>query len=385
MSDAPPVRGEFAAVGRREITIVRGEGARLWDDRGRSFVDLGISLGVGSLGHSNPAIVHAIETQARQLIHVGSACDTPPRHDFVQRLLELLPPSLDRVFLSNSGAEGMETALKFARSSTARPGFVAALRGFHGRTFGALSATWRRDLREPFEPLVPGFSHVPYNDAAQLDRAVDQTTAAVILELVQGEGGVHVIDPEYLHAARAICDRSGALLIFDEIQTGMGRTGRRFAFERWGILPDILVLAKSLAGGIPIGATITTEDVERRFRGTHHSTFGGNALACAAGRAALDYLVSERLDERAERLGTEAMAQLRRSPSARVREVRGLGLLIGIELKERAAPYLQALRERGFLAIGAGPNVIRLLPPLVISEADWSAGLAAISEVLANG
>ena len=385
MSDAPPVRGEFAAVGRREITIVRGEGARLWDDRGRSFVDLGISLGVGNLGHSNPAIVHAIETQARQLIHVGSACDTPPRHDFVQRLLELLPPSLDRVFLSNSGAEGMETALKFARSSTARPGFVAALRGFHGRTFGALSATWRRDLREPFEPLVPGFSHVPYNDAAQLDRAVDQTTAAVILELVQGEGGVHVIDPEYLHAARAICDRSGALLIFDEIQTGMGRTGRRFAFERWGILPDILVLAKSLAGGIPIGATITTEDVERRFRGTHHSTFGGNALACAAGRAALDYLVSERLDERAERLGVEAMARLRRSPSARVREVRGLGLLIGIELKERAAPHLQALRERGFLAIGAGPNVIRLLPPLVISEADWSAGLAAISEVLANG
>lgn len=372
-------------MGRREITIVRGEGARLWDDRGRSFVDLGISLGVGNLGHSNPAIVQAIENQARQLIHVGSACDTPARHDFVQRLLQLMPPSLDRVFLSNSGAEGMETALKFARSSTARPGFVAALRGFHGRTFGALSATWRRELREPFEPLVPGFAHVPYNDALALETAVSSSTAAVILELVQGEGGVHVIEPEYLRAARAICDQHGALLIFDEIQTGMGRTGRRFAFERWGVLPDLLVLAKSLAGGVPIAATITTEDVERRFRGTHHSTFGGNALACAAGRAALEYLVSERLEERAERLGLTAMTELRRAASSRVREIRGLGLLIGIELKERAAPYLQRLRDRGFLAIGAGPNVIRLLPPLVISEEDWSAGVAAISEVIADG
>lgn len=385
MSDPSPTRREFGATGPRELTIVRGDGAQLWDDAGGSFVDLGISLGVGNLGHTNPAIVHAIEAQAQQLIHVGSACDTPARQTFVQRLLGLMPTTLDRVFLSNSGSEGIEAALKFARSSTGRPGFVAALRGFHGRTLGALSATWRKELREPFEPLVPGFSHVPYNDTSKLAEAVDGTTAAVVLELVQGEGGVHVIDPEYLRQARAICDRTGALLVFDEIQTGMGRTGRRFAFERWGTLPDILVLAKSLAGGVPIGATITTEDVERRFRGTHHSTFGGNALACAAGTAALDYLVSERLEERAERLGNEAMDRLREAPSDRIREVRGLGLLIGIELKERAAPYLHALRERGFLAIGAGPNVIRLLPPLVISEEDWSAGLAAISEVLAHG
>jgi len=259
------------------------------------------------------------------------------------------------------------------------------MRGFHGRTLGALSATWRREFKEPFEPLVPAFVHVPFNDPAALEAAVDETTALVLLEPVQGEGGVHVASAEYLRAARSVTERTGALLAFDEVQTGLGRTGRRFAFEHRGVVPDLLLLAKSLAGGLPIGATVVAGDVAPRFRGTHHSTFGGNPLVCAAGLAALDFLVREQLAERAERLGTHGLERLRSLPPEKVREVRGLGLMIGIEFREKVAPYLAALESAGFLAISAGSTVLRLLPPLVISDADWEAGLDAITEVVGRG
>jgi LysW-gamma-L-lysine/LysW-L-ornithine aminotransferase len=376
---------EFGASGPGRLTLVRGRGAQLWDDAGRSYVDLGATHGVGNLGASPPEVVRAIEAQARELLFVGSGYANPVRTAFLERLLSLLPSSFGSVFLSNSGTEATEAALKIARSATGRPKVVAAMRGFHGRTMGALSATWRRDLKEPFEPLVPGFVHVPYNDVAALETAVDETTALVLLEPVQGEGGVHVASAEYLRAARAAADRSGALLGFDEVQTGLGRTGRRFAFERWGVVPDLLLLAKSLAGGLPIGATVVASEVVPRFRGTHHSTFGGNPLVCAAGLAALEYLVRERLDERAERLGTMGLERLAALPREKVREVRGLGLMIGVELRERAAPFLSALQSRGFLAISAGATVMRLLPPLVISDEEWTAGLDAIAEVVGGG
>ncbi|HXQ49090.1 MAG TPA: aminotransferase class III-fold pyridoxal phosphate-dependent enzyme [Thermoplasmata archaeon] len=365
--------------------IVRGEGASLWDRTGRRFVDLGASHGVGNLGASHPEVVRAIQRQAAELLYLGTGYDVPVRTQFLDRLVGLMPPSLDRVFLSNSGTEAVEAAIKFARSATGRPKVVAAMRGFHGRTFGALSATWRREFREPFEPLVPGFEHVPFNDVAALTDAVDDRTALVLLEPVQGEGGVHVATPEFLAAARARTTAVGALLGFDEVQTGVGRTGRMFAFERWGVVPDLVVLAKSLAGGFPIGATVTTEDVRRRFRGSHHSTFGGNPIACAAGAAALDVTVRERLWERAERLGEYARERLGHLPTEKVREVRGLGLLIGLELRGRVAPYLAALEERGFLALPAGSTVLRLLPPLVIAEDDLRAGLEAIEEVVDRG
>lgn len=381
MTDPLPHPREFGVSGPR-TRFVRGDGAYLFDDTGRRFVDLGASLGVGNLGHSNPAIVTALRKQAEELLHVGSAYTTPAREAFVARLLALMPPTLDRVFLSNSGAEAMETAIKLARSATHRPRTVAMMRGFHGRTLGALSATWRRELREPFEPLLPGFVHVPFNDIARLEEAVDDTTAAVLIEVVQGEGGVHVATPEFLRAARAVSDAHGALLVFDEIQTGMGRTGRRWGFERFGVVPDILALAKSLAGGVPIGATVTSSAVEARFQGTLHSTFGGNALACAAGVAALDELVRGRLEERAERLGRHVHERLGQNPPSRVRDVRGLGLMWGIELRERAIPFLEQLRDRGFLATSAGSQVIRLLPPLTIEENDWVAGLDAIGQIL---
>jgi acetylornithine/LysW-gamma-L-lysine aminotransferase len=377
--------GAFFPPSRAGPTIVRGEAASLWDREGRRYVDLGASHGVGNLGASHPEVVRAIQRQAAELLYLGTGYDVPVRTQFLERLVRLLPPSLCRVFLSNSGTEAVEAAIKFARAATGRPKVVAAMRGFHGRTFGALSATWRKEFREPFEPLVPGFVHVPFNDVAALSAAVDEETALVLLEPVQGEGGVHVATPEFLAAARARSTAVGALLGLDEVQTGVGRTGRMFAFERWGVVPDLLVLAKSLAGGVPIGATVTTEDVRSRFRGSHHSTFGGNPLACAAGVAALEVVVRDRLWERAERLGEHARERLSQLPPEKVREVRGLGLLIGLELRERVTPYLAALEDRGFLALPAGATVLRLLPPLVIAEDDLKAGLEAIEEVVGRG
>ena len=386
MSAAPPARNpEFGAPATGRLALVRGQGARLWDDAGRSYVDLGATHGVGNLGAHPPELLRAIEAQAKELLYLGSGYANPVRTKFVERLLSLLPGSFGSVFLSNSGTEAVEAALKVARSATGRTRVVAAMRGFHGRTMGALSATWRRELKEPFEPLVPGFVHVPYNDVAALERAVDDSTALVLLEPVQGEGGVHVASEEYLRAARAVTQRTGALLAFDEVQTGLGRTGRLFAFERWNVVPDLLMLAKSLAGGLPIGATVIASEVAPRFRGSHHSTFGGNPLTCAAGLAALDYVVGERLPERAERLGANGLERLRSLPPEKVREVRGLGLMIGVELREKVAPYLAKLESRGFLAIPAGATVIRLLPPLVITEEDWDSGLNAIAEVVGGG
>jgi acetylornithine/LysW-gamma-L-lysine aminotransferase len=224
---------EFASSPKRDLTLVRGSLATLWDDAGKEYIDCGASFGVGNLGHCNPAIVEAIADQARELIHVGPSFGTTAKAGFVDKLLSVAPPNLKRVFLSNSGSESVEAAIKFARASTGRKKIVAAMRGFHGRTMGALSATWRRDFREPFEPLVPGFHHVPFNDVDALEKAVDSETAAVLLEAVQGEGGVHVATQEYLQAAREICDRRKAALIIDEVQTGMGRTGRLFAIERF--------------------------------------------------------------------------------------------------------------------------------------------------------
>ncbi len=376
---------EFGCAPKRGPTFVRGSVATLWDEDGNEYIDCGASFGVGNLGHCNPAIVEAIEAQARELIHVGPAFGTTAKATFVEKLLSVAPRNLGRVFLSNSGSEAVEAAIKFARASTRRKKIIAAMRGFHGRTMGALSATWRKDFREPFEPLVPGFEHVPFNDVEALQKAVDHDTAAVILEAVQGEGGVHVASREYLPAAREACDRNGALLILDEVQTGMGRTGRLFAVERWGVEPDLLTLAKSLAGGVPIGATLATEDVERAFQGSHNSTFGGNPLACAAATAAIEYTVRERLWERADHLGSIGVEKLRGLEAPSVREIRGLGLMIGIELRGKAAPVLQALQEEGVLAIGGGSSVVRLLPPLVIPKDQWSSALDVLGRTLSHG
>ena len=369
---------------KRDLTIVRGQGAYLWDDQGRRYIDCAGGQGAANLGHSHPAIAEAISQQARTLISCPEIFYNDVRAAYLAELIAAAPGELDRAFLSNSGAEAIEAALKFARISTGRREIVAAMRGFHGRTMGALSATWNKKYRGPFMPLVPDFAHIPYNNIAALEAAVNDATAAVLLEPVQGEGGVRPADPAFLQAARDLCDTHGALLILDEIQTGFGRTGALFASEYYGVTPDILALAKSIAGGLPMGATLLGPRVGELPRMSHGSTFGGNPLAAAAARATLRVLQEERLPQRAAHLGALAKTRLSASESPLIRQVRGLGLMIGIELKIKVGPVLRALQERGVLALPAGATVLRLLPPLVISEEDLIYVIDAIEDVLSN-
>ena len=271
---------------KQPIVIVRGQGALLWDVNGNKYVDCSSGHGVANLGHAHPKIAEAISKQASRLVTLFETFPNDQRAALMEKLTALTP-GLDRVFFCNSGTEAVEAAIKFARLSTGRKGIVAAIRGFHGRTMGSLSATWNKKYRDPFEPLVPGYSHVPYNNAEALEEAVTDQTAAVLLEPVQGEGGVYPADPSYMEAVREICNERGALLIMDEVQTGFGRTGRMFAYQHYGITPDLLCVAKSLAGGVPMGAVLIGPAVQNFAPGLHGSTFGGNPLSCAAAVAAL--------------------------------------------------------------------------------------------------
>jgi len=367
---------------KRPIAIVRGEGARLWDSEGREYIDLVGSQGAANLGHGNVAVAQAIAAQARNLTALPEMFYNDRRAALVKRLVGIAPKGIQRVFLCNSGTEAIEAALKFARLVTGRTEVVATMRGFHGRTMGALSATWEKKYREPFEPLVPGFRHVAYNDLAALDAAVTTDIGAVILEVVQGEGGVRPGTAEFLRGAQKLCRERGAMLIVDEVQTGFGRTGAMFACEHYGLEPDLLCVAKSMAGGLPMGAVLMGERIGQLPPQVHGSTFGGNPLACAASLAAIDYLESEHLPERAAELGTWFMARLGAIQSPVVREVRGLGLMVGIELKQKVTPYLQALMGQGVLALPAGLTVMRFLPPLVISQADLATAADAVEAVL---
>jgi acetylornithine/LysW-gamma-L-lysine aminotransferase len=368
---------------KHPIALVRGEGALVWDSNGREYIDCMAGHGVANLGHAHPAVARAIADQAARLITCHEAFYNDRRSAAIERLVRLRP-GLDRVYLCNSGTEAVESAIKFARLSTGRSGIVAAMRGFHGRTLGSLSATWNRHYRQPFEPLVPGFRHVPYNNVPAVEEAVDDQTAAVLLEVVQGEGGVHVAEAEFLQAAVRACRAKGALLIVDEVQTGLGRTGRMLAVEHFDLTPDMLCLAKSVAGGVPMGVVLIGKEVHGFGPGVHGSTFGGNPLACAAAVAALDALHDERLPEQAAEKGTYLIARLRLIESPLIREVRGLGLMIGIELKHKVAPYLDALLQRGIIALPAGLTVIRLLPPLVITYPQLDEVARALQSVVAQ-
>ncbi len=368
---------------KRPVAIVRGEGATLYDAEGRAYIDCVAGQGAANLGHCHPAVVAAIQAQAATLMSCPEIFHNDQRAAYLAELAAALPfPA--RLFLCNSGAEAVEAALKFARLLTGRPGVVAAKRGFHGRTMGALSATWEPKYREPFEPLVPAFSHVPYGDPEELAEAVGEQTGAVLLEPVQGEGGVRPAPAGYLEAARRICDERGALLLVDEVQTGFGRTGRLFAVEHSGIAPDLLILAKSIAAGLPMGAVAIHERHGPLPGGAHGTTFGGNPLLCAAARAALAAYHDEGLPHQAAEKGAWLVERLRGLRLPAVREVRGLGLLVGLELKTRVQPYLQALLERGVLALPAGPTVLRLLPPLVIGYDQLEQVVGAIEATLAT-
>jgi acetylornithine/LysW-gamma-L-lysine aminotransferase len=365
-----------------ELTIVRGLGAEVWDETGRRYVDCVAGQGSANLGHCHPAVVRAVQEQAARLISCPATLGNDARAALLRRLAEVTPPGLDRFFLCNSGTEAVEAAIKAARLTTGRPGIVAARRGFHGRTLGALSATWERAYREPFEPLVPGVRFVPFDDVPALAAAIDETVGLVLLEPVQGEGGVYPASPGYLRAAADLCRERGALLALDEVQTGFGRTGTMFACDAEDVAPDLLCLAKSIAGGLPMGALACGPRVEAFPPGSHGSTFGGNPLACAAAVAAIGALVDERLPERAAETGAYLLERLRGLDAPQVRVVRGRGLMIGLELRGRARPIVAALRERGVLALVAGLTVLRLLPPLVITREQCDDVVEALRDVL---
>ncbi len=366
---------------KRDITIVKGRGAEVWDDEGRRYIDCVAGIGVASVGHANPVVADALAEQARTLVTCPGIFYNDVRARLLEKLAAVAPPGLTRGFLCNSGAEAVEAAIKFARLTTGRTGIVSAMRGFHGRTLGALSATYKKEYRELFKPLVPGFSFVPFNNPARLREAVGEDTAAVMIEPVQGEGGIRPASAEYLRAAREICDQTGAILVFDEIQTGFCRTGRMFACERHGVTPGMLCLAKAIAGGVPMGAVLADARIQLP-PGKHGTTFGGNPLACAAALAAIRFMEDERLAERAELLGTRFRERFERRLPGRVRALRQVGLMIGVELKERCRPYIEALAAKGVLTLPAGTTVIRLLPPLVISEAQIDEVVDVLAEVL---
>jgi len=367
---------------KRDLVIVRGVGATLWDAAGREYIDCVGGQGSANLGHGNAVVADALAAQARTLASCTELFYNDRRAELYARLAEILPPELDRVFLCNSGTEAVEGALKFAHLATKRPNVVATMRGFHGKTAGALSATWGPEYRELFGPLLAGFSHIPFNKTEALDAAITPETSAFIVELVQGEGGVRPATREFITEAARLCRERGALLIVDEVQTGFGRTGTMFAIEQYGIVPDLLCLAKSIAGGMPMGAIAFGASIGELPKRSHSTTFGGNPLACAAAIATLAEHQRLGLAAAARERGEQLATGLRGIASGKVREVRGLGLIQGIELKENAGPTIRALQDRGVLALGAGPTVVRYLPPLVITAAQVDAVLAATAEAL---
>ena len=368
---------------KQPLVIVRGQGASLFDADGVEYLDCASGHGVANLGHAHPKVAEAIYKQASTLITLFETFPNDQRAELMKRLTSVID-GLDRVFLCNSGTEAVEAALKFSRISTGRKNIVAAMRAFHGRTYGSLSATFNKKYRDGFGPLVPGFSHVAYNNMEALEKAVNEETAAVILEVVQGEGGVYPASAEYIQAVRRICDERGVLLIVDEIQTGFGRTGKIFAIQHFGVVPDLLTCAKSLAGGIPMGAVLIGQKVKNLTPGVHGSTFGGNPLACAAAVAALSVIEEEDLPGQALTKGTYLMDKLNKIESPNIREVRGIGLMIGIEMKQKVAPYIKALQEKKIIALNAGMTVIRLLPPLVITYEQIDHLVDVLTEVLAT-
>ena len=375
---------------RYPVALVRGEGSRVWDSNGKEYLDFTGGIAVTALGHSHPKVVGTLREQAATLVHVSNYFHIPQQAQLAQLLCE--HSFADRVFFSNSGAEANETAIKLARKwakehgSSDRGDIISMRGGFHGRTLATVTATAQEKYHHGFEPLPGGFKYVAFNDLKALERAIDSRTAGVLVEPIQGEGGVIVPDEGYLPGLRKLCDEAGVLLILDEIQTGMGRTGKLWAYEHSGVAPDIMTVAKALANGVPIGATLATEDVARVFTpGTHGSTFGGNPLATAVGVTVFSTLIEDRLAERAGRMGKlllEALEAIRAKHPKAVKEIRGRGLLAGLDLVPPVGDAVAACRERGLLVLTAGDNTLRLAPALVVSEKEIAEACGIIDVAL---
>ncbi|GKZ13256.1 acetylornithine/succinylornithine family transaminase [Haladaptatus sp. T7] len=365
----------------KPIRIASGEGPYLYAEDGTEYLDFGASYAVTPVGHCHPDVVSAVQEQAAELLFVHASYPTDARDDLYAKLAAVAPEGLENVWLNNSGTEANEAALKFARSATGKSKLVAAKRGFHGRTMGSLSVTWKKKFRAPFEPLVEDVEFVTYGDEEELADVIDDDTAAVILEPVQGEGGVNPATKTYLQAARELTEDAGTALIFDEVQTGLGRTGAFWACEHADVTPDVLTTAKGLASGLPIGATLCADWIAESA-GSHGSTFSGSPVVSAAAEATLSVLVEENLPEHAAEMGEYLRSELE-AADLPVREVRGHGLLVGIEVKRGANRVLKELAlSHGVLALPAGRSVVRLLPPLTVDTEHVDTVVSALADVL---
>lgn len=376
--------------GTRKLSLVRGEGMHLWDAEGNEYLDFFAGIAVVGLGHCHPAVTEAICEQARTLVHVSNLYYIEPQVRLARLLAEHTFAA--RWFFCNSGAEANEAAIKLARrywsqQETPKPVIIAADQSFHGRTYAALTATGQSKYHEGFGPLVPGFAHVPYGDVAAMEQALTPDTGAILLEPIQGEGGVRVPPENYLQDVRALCDEHNVLLILDEVQTGMGRTGALFAHEHTGITPDIMTVAKALGNGVPIGGLGCTEKVSSGFGiGSHAATFGGNPLCCAASVATLEEVVAPGFIEDVAEKGKHFVARLRElaTKHPQIVEVRGKGLMIGVELNQAGAPVVAGMLEKGIICGPAGTNVVRFLPPLIVSNEEIDHVVDALDAVLAT-
>jgi predicted acetylornithine/succinylornithine family transaminase len=374
---------------RNAVTFVRGEGVRLWDAEGREYLDLLSGIGVAALGHAHPALTRAITDQAQTLLHTSNLFYHPYQGQLAERLANL--SGLERAFFCNSGTEAVEACLKFARRywhsrGEPRAEFIALEESFHGRTFGSLSVTSDEHYRAPFEPLLPTVRFVPVNEPAALKAAVTSSTAAIIAEPVQGEGGIRPLTPAFANAMSEACAKTGALLIADEVQSGLGRTGYPFYFAALGLKPHLVAVGKALGGGVPIGATLVSQEVADTIKfGDHGSTYGGNLLACRAALCVLDELVGGGLIAQIARVGRHVERRLK-SIAARhpmVKQVRGTGLMWGLELDRDATPVVPAALQQGVIVNRTAEKVVRLLPPLIIAEADADEALSRLDAALA--
>ena len=370
---------------RFPVTVERGLGSHVWDTSGKEYIDCMGGYGVALVGHCNPRVVKAIKEQLDKIITVHSSLYNKTRERFLESLIKIAPKNLNQVYLNNSGTEAVEAAIKFARKFTGKTGMVAMNGSYHGKSLGSLSITFSQKYRKPFEPLVEKVSFSPFGDIESLRSTVNSDTAFVIMEPIQGESGIHVAPDGFLQDVRKLCNEKGILLIFDEIQAGLGRTGKMWAGQHWDTTPDIMCLAKGIAGGVPMGATLVREDILACIsKGEQSSTFGGNPLSCAAGIATIDALTQDRLVENAAKMGKlfrEGLERLKEKHKI-IREIRGKGLMIGIEMKFEVKDILFDGIANNLLLLYSGKNILRLLPPLVISESDITKALETLDVIL---
>jgi acetylornithine/LysW-gamma-L-lysine aminotransferase len=370
---------------KRPVVLVKGKGDLVWDINGKQYIDCSGSYGAAVIGYCNPKVVEAIKKQVENLTSCHGFAYNEARAMLLEKLAKLFPENLSKFFLSNSGAEAIECALKLARKFTGKMEIIAMKGGYHGKTLGALAATWNKKYRNGFEPLLVKVKHVSYGDAKEVEKSINEETAAVIVEPIQGESGVKIPPKDFLKELREICDKKNVLLILDEIQTGFGRTGKIFCFQHYGIIPDIVCLAKGVAGGLPIGVTAAKPEIMDAFQiGEHTSTYGGNPIVAAAACAAIDVLLEENLPEKAWISGNYFINELKKIALNHkiIRDVRGLGLMIGVEFRFEIYDLLLNLIEKGVLALDAGRTVLRFLPPLIISKEHINQVVSVLNEVI---